>query len=388
MKINKSILSIFLIMTSCIIANEFFKEIEINGISEYKEFYITEDIYENSKNNLSDIRIIDNNKKEIPYVIENETVQMQYNEKTIAQSTAVNTLTKANNMEFIMKFDSNSVLHDLIANRLEIIPSKNFYTEYILFGSHNGTDWKQIITGNIYKTPDKNNLTINFENKRYEYYKLVTPLDKGTIISNAILKLSNNSNSSIKSKSSNLLYKTEEKGKTTIIKIKSKFLPLKNIVLNIDDEFKRNYSVRDSNGNYNEGTIYKVGYKNNLIINLSNLSSSNEIILEIFNNDNTPLKIKDIKGIYTPDKIIFKSQKGNEYKITFGNDKLQKPTYDLASFVNMIEKKDLVSTGQLHKTEIKQIPKKQDFTVYYNIFIGIITLILVGFMAKKISNNK
>ena len=69
---DKLTIGLFIISVFQLFSYEYFKEIKVTGKSAYKEFYITEDIYANSRKNLDDIRIIDKNGKEIPYVIENE----------------------------------------------------------------------------------------------------------------------------------------------------------------------------------------------------------------------------------------------------------------------------------------------------------------------------
>ena len=388
-KINKIILFLFLLTVFQIFSSQYFKTIKISGKSAYKQFFITEDIYENSKNNLEDIRIINNNGKEIPYVIETEKEQDKYREKVVARAKITEILTKKDKMEFIVKFDSDSSLKDVIGNKLEMIPTRNFYTEYTLFGSNNGIDWEWITSGEIYKTPEKSNLTMEFSKKRYEYYKVVTPLDKGNIFDEAILKLSDNETGKQEIVKTKLDYKLEQREKSTILKIKSKFLPLKNIVLDVDDEFKRNYSVRDEDNLYQEGVISKVGEKSNLEINLENVSKSSEITVEIRNGDNLPLKIKSVTGNYVPDRVVFKAVEGENYKVTFGNENLKKPEYDLGEFVDLITERDTVTTGKITKIEDKSnLNLEKNYMVYYNIFIGIIVLILIIFMARKINKSK
>lgn len=388
-KINKIILFLFLLTVFQIFSSQYFKTIKISGKSAYKQFFITEDIYENSKNNLEDIRIINNNGKEIPYVIETEKEQDKYREKVVARAKITEILTKKDKMEFIVKFDSGSSLKDIIGNKLEMIPTRNFYTEYTLFGSNNDIDWEWITSGEIYKTPEKSNLTMEFSKKRYEYYKVVTPLDKGNIFDEAILKLSDNETGKQEIVKTKLDYKLEQREKSTILKIKSKFLPLKNIVLDVDDEFKRNYSVRDEDNLYLEGVISKVGEKSNLEINLENVPKSSEITVEIRNGDNLPLKIKSVTGNYVPDRVVFKAVEGENYKVTFGNENLKKPEYDLGEFVDLITERDTVTTGKITKIEDKgNLNLEKNYMVYYNIFIGIIVLILIIFMARRITGDK
>ena len=386
-RINKLTLFLFLSTIIQLFSYQYFKTIKVKGKSAYKQFFLTEDIYENSKNNLGDIRIIDENGKEVPYVIESEKEQEKYSEKIVARTKISEILTKKDKMEFVVKFNSDSSLKDIIGNSLELVPSKNFYTEYILLGSNNGTDWEQITSGEIYKTPDKAKLTIEFSEKRYEYYKVATPLDKGNIFDEAVLKLSDNKAGKLETVKTKLDYKIEQQGKNTVLKIKTKFLPLKNIVLDVEDEFQRSYSVRSEDNLYIEGVISKVGEKANLTINLENVPKLSEIIVEIKNGDNLPLKIKGVTGNYVPDRIVFKATEGENYKITFGDENLNKPEYDLGEFVDLIKDRDEVFVGELEKVAGKNVSKPRDYTVYYNIFIGVIVVILIGFMARKVNKK-
>ena len=229
-KINKIILFLFLITIIQLFSSQYFKAIKITGKSAYKQFFLTEDIYENSKNNLGDIRIIDNAGKEVPYAIE------------------------------------------------------------------------------TLKNQNKNNVKVN------------------------------------------LGYEVEKNGKSTILKIKSKFLPLKNIILDVNDEFQRNYAVRSG--------------------------------------DNSPLKINGVTGNYVPDRVVFKVTERENYKITFGNENLEKPEYDIVEFVDSIKERDEVLVGKLEKSEGNNISKSKDYTVYYNVFIGFVVIVLIGFMVRKIDKNK
>jgi len=89
-------------------------------------------------------------------------------------------------------------------------------------------------------------------------------------------------------------------------------------------------------------------------------------------------------------QIVFKDENGEGYKITFGDDSLGKPEYDIAQFSEMIKERDLVTIGEINrvkKVEKTEKPKIQDYTFYYNIFIGVVVMILIGFTAKKISKK-
>ena len=44
--------------------------------------------------------------------------------------------------------------------------------------------------------------------------------------------------------------------------------------------------------------------------------------------------------------------------------------------------------GKLEKADGKKVSKPRDYTVYYNVFIGAVVVILIGFMLNKINKNK
>ena len=146
--------------------------------------------------------------------------------------------------------------------------------------------------------------------------------------------------------------------------------------------------MRSGDNFYTEGIISKVGEKSNLIINLENVPKLSEIIVEIQNGDNSPLKINGVKGNYVPDRIVFRATEGEDYKITFGDESLDKPEYDIAEFADSIKERDEVFVGTLEKADVKKVSKPRDYTVYYNVFIGVVVVILIGFMVNKINKNK
>ena len=85
---------------------------------------------------------------------------------------------------------------------------------------------------------------------------------------------------------------------------------------------------------------------------------------------------------------MFRATEGEDYKISFGDESLDKPEYDIAEFADSIKERDEVLVGKLEKSDEKKVSKPRDYTVYYNVFIGVIVVILIGFMINKINKNK
>lgn len=382
------IISMLLFMVSLqSFSYDYFKEIEVNGNSKYKEFYITEDIYSKSKNDLGDIRILDGNGQEIPYVIEKKDAGYNNIERIISVGNIVSETAKEERMETVFKFSPKTELDDVFGNRIEIIPKRNFYFEYELLGSNNGKNWDYITYGEIYKTPDRENLLIDFPEEKYAYYKLVTDLNKESNFKGAVLKFYGSEKKETETTLLKLQYQSEEKDKTSIITIETNNLPVHKIYLKASGEFKRNYSIGNSYY-YRTGTIFKVGDKENMQIDFRRISRSEQMILEIKNGDNKPLIITEIQGEYIPAKLMFKAEENGKYKITFGNENLYKPKYDLEEFSSMIKDRDLVTAGKINTVEKEPVQEPKDMSMYYNIFIGLIVLLLSSFMIKKISKKK
>lgn len=384
---NKVILGLLFTLSLQSFSYDYFKEIEVNSNSKYKEFYITEDIYLNSRNDLGDIRILDNSGQEIPYVIEKKDVGYNNIDKTVSVGNIISETAKEEKMETVFKFSPQNELDDVFGNRIEIKPKRNFYFEYELLGSNNGKNWEYITYGEMYKTPDRENLLIDFPTEKYTYYKLVTDLSKESNFKGAVLKFYGSEKKEIETILVKLQYQSEERDKISIITIQTNNLPISRIYLKSEGEFKRNYSIGNSYY-YRTGTIFKVGNKENMEIDLREISRSEQMLLEIKNGDNKPLIISEIQGEYIPIKIMFRAEEKVKYRITFGDENLYKPKYDLEEFSSMIKERELVVTGKMNIVEKELIQEPKDMSIYYNIFIGLIVLLLSSFMIKKISKKK
>ena len=379
----KVLLVLFFVFPIYTFSYEYLKNIEVSGKNSYKEFYLTKDIYLKSKNNLNDLRIKNEIGDEVPYVIEKNIEISNRIEKKVSIGKIISKKNKETQMETVVKFTPKKKLDDIVGNIIQLKAIDNFYSKYELLGSDNGKNWIYISSGELYKTSEKEELRIEFIKKKYSYYKIVTALTE-KIKYNALVLLLNEKKIDKKTNIiTNLQYKVEEKRNNTIVTIQSNNLPLQQISLKINDEFKRNYIVRNDKV-YKTGNLFKVGNREKLDIQFNKKISLEQIILEIENGDNKPLMIEKIQGEYLPLKIIFKAKPEEKYILTFGDRELFKPRYDLEEFSEIIKVRDLVVLGDLKSIPKMIVPVKKDWTVYYNIFIVVIVILLSGFIVTKI----
>ncbi|MDR3258186.1 MAG: hypothetical protein LBT51_01050 [Fusobacteriaceae bacterium] len=418
-KISKIIILLFMIIIikSITFSDQFYNKINITGENKYKEFYLTEEIYKNSANSLEDIRIINSKNEAVPYVLEISKGNTNTYIKESYFSSDIKTIEKSDVKEIIIKFEPNDKNIDILANKLEIKSNKNFYIEYQLYGSNNGTKWDFIAKGDMYSTPRDSKLSLKFREDYYEYYKFQIPTTEEVSITGAILSNEIELTENIKPIVANLefeditkeIIEKKENNHETYIQIKINKVPIKSISLVIqDDYFDRNYFVVDKSIDYIEkrvydyisvGKIFRTSIRENLIINL-NFIISDEILLIISNTDNRPIKITEINGNYLLDKIIFLCEDLKDtYKITYGDESRFKQNYDIEKYYKEIKEKDMVTLDKSEKNAIaselrkdeegkKDKNKEGKENIFYKLFLGLISVILIIYVAKSLKKSK
>jgi len=417
-------IGIFFILTSSISAKGYYNDIGLQGDNKYKEFYISEEIYENSKNDLKDIRILNSKDEEIPYVIEKYEIKSDFRISDSFRGEVLHAITKKDAKEIILKFYKNNEKVDILANQLEIQVDKNFLTKYTLYGSHDNRKWDYIQNGELYKTPSEEKLIINmYLNNRdlyYSYYKIEMPLTSELVIEKAKLNLLQdfliNDNETIASLNYKIINKElNVKDANTFIRINTKQLPLKRIRLyTAPGEFQRDYTVyshveKSENASNNSekndldygykhanGSIYRVENREDLQIENLNLENIKDIVLKIENKNDKPLNITGIQGMYYPAKLIFKSEDSNEkYRIIYGAEEYKTSTsYDLANYYKTLEKIDAVNLDE-KKEYVRAIidtDKDKDSSkgydkLLYKVFIGLLSVMLIIYIVKSLSKK-
>ena len=169
----KVLLVLFFVFPIYTFSYEYLKNIEVSGKNSYKEFYLTKDIYLKSKNNLNDLRIKNEIGDEVPYVIEKNIEISNRIEKKVSIGKIISKKNKETQMETVVKFIPKTKLDDIVGNIIQLKAIDNFYSKYELLGSDNGKNWIYISSGELYKTPEKEELRIEFIKKNILTIKLL-----------------------------------------------------------------------------------------------------------------------------------------------------------------------------------------------------------------------
>ena len=371
---------ILYLLISCIsLAYDYSWEIKTQGQEEYKEFFIPREVYKGSRAELGDLRIIKSStREEVPYAME-ETVE-EIKIKRIYEGTTAGEVVKDDERLTTFKFERSGDNLDIIGNILELIPEDGLYTDYMLLGSSNGREWRSIKEGRIDKDPSGEKIRIRFSRERYTYYRLITPPDSKVNVRESRLLLEEAEEVEYPSVKIDLPYEIDEKGSETHIVISSDNLPLKALIVNIEEEFSRNYRVETVKKDLiRRGRIYNFKDERDNRIPLRKDRLYERVVLKIINRDSKPLKIAGIEGEYSKVKVIFKGEEDTGYILTVGDRRLSAPNYDIQRFLKSIGERERVSLGE----KMLSVKGGGRLNLIYKILVGILLLGIIWMVYRK-----
>lgn len=328
------------------------KEILIHEGFEYKSIMLDKEVYKYSNDDLSDIRIVDQNNEFVPFYIESQYEEIaKANNSYIYYAENILTFSKNNDLFMDFKLISESIEKDFIVNQLDLDLdlSNNFAKDIIIYGSYDNEKWDSLKKDKIFNISDENKskTTINLdENFKYNYYRIAILKNIENIQVEGIIAIKSYDaeiNSNDYTLEEKLEYKTIQEVDNTIITILNpNKLKIYNIQILTKDLFQREYKLEIKNDFlYNEGIINSD--KNGNVINIYDnylRKEAEEFNLTIYNRDDKPIKIDEIVVSYYIDKVVFKANNNQTYRMLVGNENAISPSYDITSYKKNIENED------------------------------------------------
>jgi hypothetical protein len=181
---------------------------------------------------------------------------------------------------------------------------------------------------------------------------------------------------------------------TTVITLQnSQHLRIKQIYLDVEENFQRHYEVSADSRMLaaKPAELYKLKFQNvdiaNTTIDFGDRTTAVSLLqLKIYNRDDRPLTIKKIVVEYFVDKLVFIETGSPPYRLLWGNDKAVKPSYELALQAKYIEdeSQDVCTLGEVASRKGPPIPQAQLF----NIVVAIISMGLVLLLARKLQEKQ
>lgn len=390
---------------------KYYKEIKHTNENSYKSFYLDEDIYKYSKNDLSDIRIANEKNEFIPYYIYNKYLYntdeslIEHKSKQIHSHMDL----KENKKYIDFQIISKNKTTDIIGNKVSLsIDRSNFFKNIEVYGSYDNISWEFIKEDELYKINESQNLDIKLDAiYKYTYYRIVFLDDiEDTSIDNLELIYNNKEISydeySVTKNADYEINLDKEENDTIIYLYNENNLRIKDMKIISSDDFKRKYYIYFKGENNEEfrqlgyGEFHQINLKNFKVrktnINLGSYqyfdTNSKIIKIVIKNNDNTPINIDNIKINYIVDKIVFKDNGSSKYRILFGNKDANRPYYDIEAYKDHIEGEDqeVCQLQSIVEQKIleKETGKKINYNLILNITIAFISLLLVFIIIKKV----
>jgi hypothetical protein len=371
--------------------------------SKYKSLFLMEEIYEHASPDLTDLRIVDVKGDYIPFYIKKGTNTLRQT-KIMYRADVVQSFKKYNDsyIDFVIIPSKDNT--DVSGNSLIFeLPAGNFLKHIEIYGSYDGESWDYISKDYIFREESREKNEVPVGNKqKYTYYRIVI-LDNIENITLKNMSLSNKYTDSqwsrfIKTAQVDFDFKTDKSASVVTLSNKQN-LKIKQIVLEVENNFQRNYKVYGDNSNkviIKQGELYNLQLENVKVAGTkidfsSNPISAPIITIKIDNRDDRPLTIKSIFIEYYIDKLIFPDVGNAPYQLYFGNDKAQKPKYEIELQKEYIEKEQQGSCGlgtiQVKDKKITDL-RSVDMKYVFNCVIVAVSILLIGVIITRMNVKK
>ena len=354
-----------------------------HGEKNYKAVRLTSEVYNKLSENMADIMVFDNDNEPVPYFINSFNESRESTHKSY-ELKLVNSFVKDDwfYYDYVLK---DNVPSDVAATSIEISSSStNFAKQLELWGSYDSTHWEKVQDDIIYNVDGSSKPEINFSgSKKYTCYrfKLFNNLEKvefSTVTLNYDRTL-RNKEYFIETLAPE--YTSEEKGNTTVIKLKNmKNLKLNKVSLKTGSTFKRNVSF---NGSVTKA-LYNLEFDNvkyrDLTIPLeSYLNVKDEAEITIENNDDKPVEVSGVEVEYLVDELVFKGAETKNFTLRYGSNEINTPkSYDISNYKAQIltEGYDLLNIENINK--VSASGNSEEIRINYKLIFNIIILIVAA----------
>ncbi len=376
---------------------EYHREIYSGGDGSYKAFFLDDNVYRHARDDLADLRITGNDGGFVPYYIHTGTEAENITE-IFYLSSLENSFKKHDDtfLDFLIyPLHENA---DITGNKLLFsLPQLNFLKNIELYGSHDGNAWEFIQRDMVYRIDNlSKNVVLLPETKKYGFYR-VKIIDNTENITLGLELAHSFREKEFENyqRSAVLPYDVKQEGSYTYLTMdNSNRLKIKSIELAVHENFQRVFEVY---GDYQvllyRGELYTLQFSDynikNTRISFGPIpAAAEEIIIRISNLDNQPLDIAAVSVEYLVDKIVFEDIGSSGYRLYYGNQQASKPRYEIELYKSHVEREDqdFVTLGTTVRRE-ETGPDLPAFRLDYvfNVIIGLISLLLVLFLAKKLS---
>lgn len=375
-------------------------------------FTLDNEVFENAKEGLSDLRIIDNNGKEIAYKLTVETSKQSSELFNVSISNLGSV--PGQFTQLVLDLNKAGILHNSVTLSTS---SRDFRRQVEVEASNDGTNWLLVKKASdgvyIYDYSldfKAQNTTVSYPESTYRFLRLKI-MDNGeepVKITGATVKYNVLKTAKEIGYKPKVLEKAEDKEKRAnvyVLDFGAKGIPSGQVTFKSPDgNFNREVLVEGSNDNnswsqvgrdviFNYQTPKFNGEKKTI-----NYSETNfrYLRLTFYNRDNQPVSISDFAASGTLRKVLFQMEPSVKYNLYYGNSDARFPEYDLESYVAYLDTNnvtDAVLGSQVKNGSfVGKIPAKKPLSERNPYLLpgvlGVMVLVLGGMVLRLASQVK
>jgi hypothetical protein len=389
----------------------------VNVTSFYK-IKINPDIVSYSNDQFQDLRLFDNDGKEVPYLLNKEVV----GEQNTAFATYGFKISNDGNKSIVIIENPNK---DSIQQFLFEMKNANATRLLRISGSDNKADWYVVRDSFYFESLGDDNSpmiqrSLHFPETDYAFYEVEISNGANESPLN-VIRVGKNSTSYIAAlfqRVNNLSYKIVDSNKSTYIHFKMKpGNKIDKLSFNIDapEMYKRSLIITKimyADGQSNPSStsnVSEISRIDNQTMNaeLASNGSTNidvgsflgeekcdSFIIQIQNLDDAPLHFKSIEAFQLGTTLTAKMEKGKTYFLYFGDSLLAAPAYDLVYFNKNIPAN--ITSVNVQSVQAKDQPNKDEYNgdkdkwiVWAGLGIAGVTILLLTMnMMKKMKHTE
>ncbi|MFT3703953.1 MAG: hypothetical protein QM802_16425 [Agriterribacter sp.] len=398
-KLNRSLL-LFLLLLSLYSNAQFAFKAAISEVKQpgFHRIMVPPALTAKSNADLSDIRIIDEFEKPVPYLLKREQPLINDKELKIFPIVSV-TKSKDSNTQIILQALLNEISNPMQAGYsfVLVIKNANVYRDASILGSDDMHEWfaidDKILLGNSEnETGDEYLQVISLPPIRYKYLA-ITIKDKGTsplnIVKAGLLLTRNIYGKYVELPSPVIKQIDSSNHKTYGVLHFNEAYPVSKLHFTLTGSslYKRKITVYDTSGLTAKQlgeTMLEPG-KDSLIVYGDKCKN---ILAVIDNNDDLPLRISEVHAFQLNQYLIADFKPGKKYFILCGYESAGAPVYDLQYFtesIKVVDEKLTVDTPQKNEGVSKMpVIKKVLITSFWLWLIIVVVLLLLAFLTYRL----
>jgi hypothetical protein len=293
---------------------------------------------------LRDLRITDSTGAPVPYYLESGEGTVEEQDISYS-STLIRRADKGTDTLLDYQITPLAEHVDIQGNQLVFkLPDESFLKHVEVWGGNDGNAWELLTLGDLYATnglsADSIKLDVSY---KFSYYRLVVKNNPERLDFPGLTLVDNsrewNPAGFIRQKT--LQYEIGQmEDRTEIVISNMDRLKIAKLMLNSTGNFSRRYELYDNDGIripvVGSGELYRLDFKDTRIsqtdIQPLHTSSSPVLRIMIYNLDDAPISITDLKIEYLVDRLVFAGGEKAPYSLIYGNALALAPQYDIINF--------------------------------------------------------